>query len=102
MSDNLQWLQDWYASQCNDDWEHTYGVRIGTIDNPGWSLEVDLAETDLENHVLESVEVSRSEEDWFTYGIRDQKFIGACGRRNLDDLIGAFRKVHEEVVYRKS
>jgi len=46
---SLQELQEWYLSQCNEDWEHTYGVSIGTIDNPGWSLEVELSDTSLEN-----------------------------------------------------
>jgi hypothetical protein len=29
---------EWYTKQCNGDWEHSYGIRIDTIDNPGWSL----------------------------------------------------------------
>src|SRR5664280_3839686 len=44
----LQQLQGWYESQCDGDWEHTYGLRIETLDNPGWSLTVDLEDTDLE------------------------------------------------------
>lgn len=42
-------LQKWYLSQCNDDWEHTYGIQISNLDNPGWNLEVDLTDTYLEN-----------------------------------------------------
>jgi len=41
----LQQLQDWYFAQCNGDWEHRYGVTISTLDNPGWTLEVDLTNT---------------------------------------------------------
>ena len=26
--DELQQLQEWCISQCNEDWEHTYGVKI--------------------------------------------------------------------------
>jgi hypothetical protein len=33
--DLLRWLQDWHAGQCDGDWEHSYGVDIGTLDNPG-------------------------------------------------------------------
>ncbi|MGK7942612.1 MAG: Imm53 family immunity protein [Crocosphaera sp.] len=25
------WLQDWYTSQCNGEWEHTYGIDIKTL-----------------------------------------------------------------------
>jgi hypothetical protein len=46
--DSLRWLMQWYVGQCDNDWEHTYGVEIGTLDNPGWSLKVDLRETALE------------------------------------------------------
>lgn len=41
-SDPLKGLQDWYCSQCNGDWEHGYGVSIETLDNPGWSLKIEL------------------------------------------------------------
>ena len=30
----LRWLETWYASLCNDDWEHTQNIMITTIDNP--------------------------------------------------------------------
>ncbi len=34
----LTWIQKWYAKHCNGDWEHFYGVKIETVDNPGWSV----------------------------------------------------------------
>ena len=37
-------LCTWYANQSPDDWQE---VRIVTIDNPGWSLKVDLEGTAL-------------------------------------------------------
>ena len=37
---NLIWLLSWYHSQCDGDWEHGNGVKIGTIDNPGWFFKV--------------------------------------------------------------
>jgi len=43
--DNLKWLTQWYLAQCNDDWEHLYGVKIDTLDNPGWSLRIELTGT---------------------------------------------------------
>ncbi|WP_239135544.1 Imm53 family immunity protein, partial [Actinoplanes derwentensis] len=29
--DALTWLQGWYATQCDGDWEHEYGVSIETL-----------------------------------------------------------------------
>ena len=44
----INWLQDWYKNQCNDEWEHDYGITIGTLDNPGWDVKIDLIGTSLE------------------------------------------------------
>ena len=41
----IDWLQSWYEKQCNSDWEHNYGIKIETLDNPGWSITVDLVDT---------------------------------------------------------
>ena len=41
-SDLLAWLQNWYAQQCDGEWEHDHGVRIETLDNPGWYLRMDV------------------------------------------------------------
>lgn len=43
----LQEIQSWYISNCNGDWEHSFGVSIDTLDNPGWSVRIDLADTGL-------------------------------------------------------
>ncbi|GHB54781.1 hypothetical protein GCM10010331_48120 [Streptomyces xanthochromogenes] len=32
----LDRLQSWYSAQCNGDWEHEWGIKIDTLDNPGW------------------------------------------------------------------
>jgi hypothetical protein len=41
----LSILENWYSPQCNGHWEHGFGVRISTIDNPGWSADIDLHDT---------------------------------------------------------
>ena len=45
--DALYLLQRWYVAQCDAEWEHSYGVEIGTLDYPGWSLRIDLKGTAL-------------------------------------------------------
>ncbi|MFI6740322.1 Imm53 family immunity protein [Nonomuraea sp. NPDC050451] len=44
----LAFLQSWCSSCCDDGWEHTYGGTISTLDNPGWRLKIDLADTPLD------------------------------------------------------
>ena len=40
MQSELEALQHWYESQCDGDWEHEFGVKIGTLDNPGWMVDI--------------------------------------------------------------
>ncbi|WP_143316933.1 Imm53 family immunity protein [Clostridium sp. HBUAS56017] len=51
----IKLLQDWYNRNCNGDWEHSYGVNIGTLDNPGWTVDIDLIGTSLENEKFNKV-----------------------------------------------
>ena len=90
-------LQRWYGSYCDGDWEHTYGITIGTIDNPGWTLSVNIEDTDLEEAVYESVTVERSPEDWYQCFVREKIFEGAGGAGNLTDLISTFLEWAEPI-----
>lgn len=46
---DVRWLAKWFESKANGVWEHDYGVTIATLDNPGWSLRIDLGGTALRN-----------------------------------------------------
>ncbi len=85
------WLQNWYTSQCNEDWEHTYGIDIKTLDNPGWLVMIDLAETELENYPFDTVLIKRSNHDWIDCCVKDKKFQGAGGSLNLLEILNIFR-----------
>jgi immunity protein 53 of polymorphic toxin system len=95
----LEALQRWYLSQCNGDWEHTYGVDIGTLDNPGWTMAIHVAETELSGQPFERLEITRSETDWLVCWVgipelvtqtRAEAFQAACGPQNLAEVIGLF------------
>jgi hypothetical protein len=83
-------LQAWYLAQCNDDWEHSYGVKIDTLDNPGWTLDVDLIETDLEGIVVPLKREVRSQDDWVQFEATGTQFRAAGGPMNLQELIESF------------
>lgn len=89
--DELTWLQDWYLAQCDGDWEHEFGVEIGTLDNPGWHIEVDLVRTRLEGAPFPPAKVERTVADWFFCEVADGKFKASCGPRNLAEVIGVLR-----------
>lgn len=89
--DSLTWLQAWYVTQCDGDWEHAHGVQIDTLDNPGWHLRVDLADTPLRTVSFSQIEVHRSEHDWLVLRRDDATFEAVCGPLNLNEAIHAFR-----------
>jgi hypothetical protein len=88
----LQRLQHWYTSQCNEDWEHSFGVKIETLDNPGWWLEVDLRETDLSGKEFNTISRGDSEDDvdWIHCKVESDKFVGSGGASNLAELLQHF------------
>lgn len=88
--DNIQKLQLWYSKQCDGSWEHQYGVSIDTLDNPGWTVVVDLAGTDLQSAQLESIIEEKTEQDWLHCKIQDGKFIGSGGPLKLGAILDSF------------
>ncbi len=99
--DNITWLMNWYLAECNTEWEQYYGVTIDTLDNPGWSLTVDLEYTSLEGKPFQPVFDNVAENDaeqgldgdtpWMVAKVEGTKFKAYGGPRDLSRLIGAFR-----------
>lgn len=87
----IKWLEEWYSSQCDGDWEHSYGLKIDTLDNPGWFVSISLLETDLEYKQFEPVVTERSEIDWIQCKINKGHFEGAGGPSNLEEIITVFK-----------
>lgn len=87
----LQWLQAWYAVQCDSEWEHGYGVEIGTLDNPGWTVKINLTGTYLEDRAYVDARIERGGHDWVRTWVSDKSFQAACGPLNLGEALTAFR-----------
>ena len=111
-------LRRWYVAHCDGDWEHTYGVNIGTLDNPGWSVEIDLRDTLLEGKPFDTVEEGLGTDDlrsregfrpdspaaaaveeglgtddlrsWLRCGIEGSKFRGFGDPGRLEQILGVF------------
>ena len=85
----LDKLQIWYKNQCDGDWEHDFGIKIETLDNPGWSLTIDLQLTS-----LQSVEFEEQKEvsgfDWYHIKIKDWKYVAYGDPSKLNFLISYF------------
>ena len=90
--DELSWLSHWYYRHCDGDWEHDNGVKIDTLDNPGWTISINLESTELEFEEFNAVELERSENDWIHCRIEENKFRIACGPLNLSEALKIFRE----------
>ena len=90
MQDELAGLQAWYEAQCDGDWEHDEGIAIGTLDNPGWSLRINLVGTELENRQFSPVEDMAPEQNWLRCWLEDGKFHAVGGPTMLAAMIRTF------------
>ena len=98
---SVHWLMEWYLRQCDGDWEHSYGIEIGTLDNPGWSLKIDLDETTLAGRAFARVQHGVPADDldewqrtgsWWVADVKKHKFEAACGPLDLPSVIQLFRE----------
>lgn len=88
--DNIQKLQFWYKKHCDDTWEHQHGVSIDTLDNPGWTVVVDLIGTNLEVLQMEPIVEEKDDQDWLHCKIENGKFVGNGGPLKLDAILQLF------------
>jgi hypothetical protein len=87
----LEQLSAWFASQCDGEWEHGFGIEIGTLDNPGWWVEIDLHGTRLQGREFDAIE-DRYDHDteWLRCWTEGGAFHAACGPRRLEDALAVF------------
>ena len=93
--DDLTWLTRWYAGQCDGGWEHQNGIKLDTLDNPGWTLAVSLEGTDLEDRTFapqQSGMDSSEATSWWSCLVEHRQFKAVCGPHDLPAIIAIFRK----------
>jgi immunity protein 53 of polymorphic toxin system len=86
----LAGLCEWYAAQCDGNWEHELGVVIDTIDNPGWSVKIDLRGTASEGKEFPKIKTNNGHNDWVLCSVKDAKFIGAGDPSKLGLILDHF------------
>jgi hypothetical protein len=89
---NLKWLERWFESHCDDDWEHSNAIKIESIDTPGWRLTIPVRGTELENITFDEIIIDRDDQDWVRCWIKDGYFEGAGGLSNLEEMIQIFKE----------
>lgn len=90
--DMIDWLCDWYKSNCDGYWEHVYGIKIGTLDNPGWMVDIDLLDTYLEEKQFETVQIYNDDSNWIHCSVKDGIFRGNGSIDKLESILLIFRE----------
>ena len=87
----LYWIQDWFSNQCNEEWEHSHGIKIDTLDNPGWAVVIDLKGTYLENQKMTTVSIDHDDDNWISCSVENNQFKGFSGPKQLNEILEVFR-----------
>lgn len=91
----IDWIEKWFKSLCDGEWEHGYGIEIRTLDNPGWSVKIDLSGTKFESLLIENKLIERSENDWYLIEVKDSFFKGYGDPTKLNFILNAFKEIVE-------
>jgi hypothetical protein len=83
-------IQKWYASNCDGEWEREYGLKIGTMANPGWSVTIDLEDTNLEGKEFQPVRNHQSEESRVECRVEENRFRGFGDPYRLEEILRIF------------
>jgi hypothetical protein len=86
------WLQAWYQQVCNGAWEHSYGIKIDTLDNPGWHVHIDLTQTPYASLDARQISLENSETDWLRCSMREEQFDGYGDPAKLEAIIQVFKE----------
>ena len=92
MSDTLARLAAWHLSQCNGEREHAHGIKVDTLDDPGWTIDIDLAGTTLVDAPF-GVHEDRYDHEvsWLRCWTEAAVFHAACGPGRLEDALRVYR-----------
>ena len=86
------WLQDWYQQACDGTWEHSHGITIDTPDNPGWHVQIDLAQTPYANTAAREISFENNDTDWLRCSLHGEQFNGYGDPEQLEKIIEVYRE----------
>lgn len=92
----LEWLDDWYKSTCDGDREHYYGIKIETLDNPGWDVSINFEYTNVELTDLKWHLIKFDSNSWVGFNIENSVFNCSSIPNNLALPIFIFKTLVEK------
>jgi len=95
----LERIQVWHKTQVERGRDPTLGVRIETLrERPGWSVQIDLAGTQLSGLTLAPYKEGAADRDWLAYRIKNDRFEGIGDPTKLQALLYAFLDLADRTV----
>ncbi|MCR5602621.1 MAG: immunity 53 family protein [Lachnospiraceae bacterium] len=91
MEDLLRWLEKWHKDNAFDD-GYALNIRISTLDNPGWSVDIDLADTKYSRMTMGEIQIDNSDDDWIDCRIINHHFRGSGDCLKLEKILAIFRE----------
>jgi Immunity protein 53 len=79
----IERLQNWYASKCDGEWEHGEGVKINSLDNPGWSIEIDAPSTGR----MSFLQGEDGKYPWIEIEAKGDEIHACCGPNDLEKTL---------------
>lgn len=95
MSDYLSYIEEWVYRNPAALEEQRPRFLLTTLDNPGWAIDINLRDTELETLELDLPLMEMSEHNWHTARARDHVLELPGGPWNLFDLLEIFRRLAE-------
>ncbi len=83
-------LEQWYLDVCDGEWEHSHGITIETLDNPGWFVRIDIRETSLEEKSFSPIAVESADGKWMDIRIKEGFWQAACHPTGLSETLAIF------------
>jgi hypothetical protein len=82
-------LQNWYITNCDDVWEHQFGVSIATLDNPGWKVKINLLDTCLQELRYEK-QFDNGTFNWLSIKVTEKVFEATGDPSKLTIILETF------------
>lgn len=98
----INWSQTWFNSHCDSNWEHGSGVKIETINNPGWSVQIDMNGTNILLHKQDWELFELSDVSWVEYKVGNNIYFASGDPLQLELLIRVFRMIIESGIVEHS
>ena len=77
----LDWIEDWFKSNCDGDWE----------------IEIDISKTSIANLEIKWILNEINRQDWYGVKVENQKFLAAGDAGKLIFLLDLFRQMIDKI-----